>query len=177
MSGTRAAIGYAKAILEFSETANATELVNQDMSAIKTALTSSADLAELMVSPVIEGKAKYNVLLNVFPDVQEQTKSLFRLLLENKRFALLEAIAVKYSAIFDEKAGIETAYVTTAVALTSDLKQKVIATAATFSNKKISINNIIDPSILGGFVLRIGDQQYNASVASRLHELKREFSY
>ena len=177
MSGTRAAIRYAKAILEFSETANATELVNQDMSAIKTALTSSADLAELMVSPVIEGKAKYNVLLNVFPDVQEQTKSLFRLLLENKRFALLEAITIKYNAIFEEKAGVETAYVTTAVALTSELEQKVIATASTFSNKKITINNIIDPSILGGFVLRIGDQQYNASVASRLQELKREFSY
>jgi len=177
MSGTRAAIRYAKAILEFSETANATEQVNQDMLSIRAALVSSAALAELMVSPVIEGKAKYNVLLNVFPDVQEQTKSLFRLLLENKRFALLEAITIKYNAIFEEKAGVETAYVTTAVALTSELEQKVIATASTFSNKKITINNIIDPSILGGFVLRIGDQQYNASVASRLQELKREFSY
>ncbi len=177
MSGTRAAIRYAKAILEFSETANATEQVNQDMLSIRAALVSSADLAELMVSPVIEGKAKYDILLKVFPNVQEQTKSLFRLLLENKRFALLEAITIKYNAIFEEKAGVETAYVTTAVALTSELEQKVIATASTFSNKKITINNIIDPFIIGGFVLRIGDQQYNASVATRLQDLKREFSY
>jgi len=41
---------------------------------------------------------------------------------------------------------------------------------------KITIENIVDPAIIGGFILRIGDQQYNASVSNRLQELKREFS-
>ena len=53
---------------------------------------------------------------------------------------------------------------------------KVLAKIATFSNKKITIQNTIDPTIIGGFILRIGDMQYNASVASKLQELKREFS-
>jgi F-type H+-transporting ATPase subunit delta len=51
-----------------------------------------------------------------------------------------------------------------------------LAKIATFSDKKITIENIVDPSIIGGFVLRIGDKQYNASVANRLQELKRELS-
>jgi len=72
--------------------------------------------------------------------------------------------------------GVEVAKVTTAIALTAELERKVLATIATISDKKITIENIIDPAIIGGFILRIGDKQYNASVANRLQELKREFS-
>jgi F-type H+-transporting ATPase subunit delta len=50
----------------------------------------------------------------------------------------------------------------------------VLAKIKEFSNKKITIQNIVDPNIIGGFVLRIGDKQYNASVASKLGELKRQ---
>jgi F-type H+-transporting ATPase subunit delta len=46
-----------------------------------------------------------------------------------------------------------------------------------FSSNTISITNVVDPSIIGGFVLRIGDKQYNASVANKLQQLKREFTY
>jgi len=56
------------------------------------------------------------------------------------------------------------------------MKAKVLSKILTFSNKKINIENIVDPSIIGGFILRIGDQQYNASVANRLQVLKRELS-
>jgi F-type H+-transporting ATPase subunit delta len=78
--------------------------------------------------------------------------------------------------LFDEVKGIEIAIVTTAFPITPDLETKVMAKIATFSNKKITIQNIVDPSIIGGFILRIGDKQYNASVSNRLRELKREFS-
>jgi F-type H+-transporting ATPase subunit delta len=72
--------------------------------------------------------------------------------------------------------GVEIAKVTTAIAMTVELESKVLATIATISDKKITIENIVDPSIIGGFILRIGDKQYNASVANRLQELKREFA-
>jgi F-type H+-transporting ATPase subunit delta len=45
-----------------------------------------------------------------------------------------------------------------------------------FSDKKITIKNIVDPEIIGGFILRIGDKQYNASLANRLQVLKRELT-
>jgi F-type H+-transporting ATPase subunit delta len=51
-----------------------------------------------------------------------------------------------------------------------------LAKATSISTKKITIQNTVDPSIIGGFILRIGDKQYNASVSNRLQELKREFS-
>ncbi len=56
------------------------------------------------------------------------------------------------------------------------LEAKVLAKVATLSDKKITIENVVDPSIIGGFILRIGDNQYNASVANRLQVLKRELT-
>jgi F-type H+-transporting ATPase subunit delta len=98
------------------------------------------------------------------------------LLQENKRFEILASIATQYNALYDTMNNLETAKVTTAFPITSELEAQVLAKIATISDKKITIENIVDPAIIGGFILRIGDKQYNASVANRLQELKREFS-
>jgi F-type H+-transporting ATPase subunit delta len=97
-------------------------------------------------------------------------------LFENKRFEILEYIAVEYGKLFDIQNDVEVAKVTTAIPMDAALEAKVLAKIATFSNKKITIENTIDPAIIGGFILRIGDKQYNASVANRLQVLKRELS-
>jgi F-type H+-transporting ATPase subunit delta len=173
---SRAAIRYAKAILETAVSTGKANKVNDDMKSIIAAVNSSADLKEFLASPIITSEVKMNVLSEVFGSVQADTKSLFRLLQENKRFEILEAIATQFNAQFDEMNGVEVAKVTTAFPITADLEAKILAKATSISTKKITIQNTVDPSIIGGFILRIGDKQYNASVSNRLHELKREFS-
>ena len=173
---SRAAIRYAKAILETAVSTGKANQVNDDMKSIITAVNSSADLKEFLASPIITSEVKMNVLSEVFGSVQADTKSLFRLLQENKRFEILEAIATQFNAQFDEMNGVEVAKVTTAFPITADLEAKILAKATSISTKKITIQNTVDPSIIGGFILRIGDKQYNASVSNRLQELKREFS-
>ena len=78
--------------------------------------------------------------------------------------------------LLDEMNGVEVAKVTTAIPMDDEMKGKVLDKIRTFSNKKVNIVNVVDPSIIGGFILRIGDQQYNASIANRLQVLKRELS-
>ncbi len=173
---SRAAIRYAKAIIETAVSSGKAIQVNEDMKSIITAVDSSTDLKDFLISPIIKSDIKMKALLEVFGSVQSETKSLFRLLQENKRFEILVAIASQYNAQFDEMNGIEVAKVTTAFPITADLEAKILAKAATISTKKLTIQNTIDPSIIGGFILRIGDKQYNASVSNRLQELKREFS-
>jgi F-type H+-transporting ATPase subunit delta len=173
---SRAAIRYAKAILETAVSNGKASQVNEDMKSIITAVSSSTDLKEFLTSPIIISEVKMKALSEVFASVQADTKSLFRLLQENKRFEILEAIASQYITQFDEMNGVEVANVTTAFPITADLEAKILAKAATISTKKLTIQNTIDPSIIGGFILRIGDKQYNASVSNRLQELKREFS-
>ena len=173
---SRAAIRYAKAILDIAQTSGKAEAVKNDMQSILTAISESTELKDFLSSPVIKMDLKKSALSEIFSNVQAETNSLFNLLFENKRFEILESIAVQYHKLYDESNGVEVAKVTTAFPITPELQTKVLAKITEFSSKKITIENIVDPAIIGGFILRVGDQQYNASVASKLSELKREFS-
>ena len=176
MSGSRAAIRYAKAILEIADSKGVASEVSADMTLIATTITGNSELTHFIQNPLIKTDTKKNVVLEVFASVNPVTQSLFHLLLENKRFEILAAIAVEYNNLFDVMNGVEVAKVTTAFPMDAALEAKVLAKIATFSDKKVTIENTVDASIIGGFILRIGDKQYNASVANRLHVLKRELS-
>lgn len=171
---SRAAIRYAKAILDIANSNGKATNVNEDMKSIVAAVVESAELKEFLSNPTVKGDVKVAALSEVFASVQNETKSLFRLLLENKRFEILPAVASQYNLLFDELNGVEVAKVTTAFPITPELEAKVLAKIKEFSNKSVTINNIVDESIIGGFILRIGDKQYNASVANSLQTLKRE---
>ena len=138
---------------------------------------SNSELSSFIQNPLVKTDAKKDVVSEVFASVNPVTQSIFQLLLENKRFEILDSIAVEYNKLFDIMNGVEVAKVTTAVPMDAELEAKVSAKIASISSsKKITIENIVDPAILGGFILKIGDKQYNASIADRLQVLKRELS-
>ncbi len=176
MSNTRAAIRYAKAILDLANSRNSANEVNDNMLLIASTIASNEELYIFITNPTTAVDLKQNALLEVFAGINTTTKGLFRLLFENKRFEILGDIASEYSLLFDEQNGVETAEVTTAIAMDAALEAKVLAKIATLSNKKIIIKNQVNPAIIGGFILKIGDKQYNASVANKLSNLKRELA-
>ena len=176
MASTRAAIRYAKAILDLAISKGVAELVHADMKLIASTIKTNLELSTFIANPTTKVEVKEKALLEIFAGVNNVTQGLFHLLFENKRFEILEAIATEYSALSDVMNGIEIAKVTTAIPMDADLETKVKAKIASLSDKKITIENIVDESIIGGFILRIGDKQYNASVANRLQVLKRELS-
>jgi len=141
------------------------------------AIKENGELHEFLSNPIVNGSIKMNALIEIFPSLQAETKGLFQLLVANKRFEILSAITFQFNTLFDIASGIEQAVVTTAVPLTAELEAQVTNKLKEFSSNTISITNVVDPSIIGGFVLRIGDKQYNASVANKLQQLKREFTY
>lgn len=176
MAGARAAIRYAKAVLSLASDKNTTEVVNTDMKLIAKTFAESKDLNSMLQSPIVSSSVKKTVLLEVFKDSNEITKNLIDTLITNKRLPLLVAVALKYNFLFDELTGTQTAQVTTAVPLTDELRIKVLAKVKELTGKDVEIKSIVDESILGGFILRVGDIQYNASIANKLNKLKREFT-
>jgi F-type H+-transporting ATPase subunit delta len=176
MAGARAAIRYAKAVLSLATDQKSADAVNNDMKLIATTIAESKDLSEALQSPVIPSSVKKAVLLDVFKKADKTTLGLIDTLITNNRIDILGDVASKYSQLLDESKGIELATVTTAVALTADLEKKVLAKAKELTGKNVEVKSIVDESILGGFILRIGDLQYNASVANQLNKLKREFT-
>ena len=176
MSGVRAAIRYAKAVLSLASDQKTAEVVNNDMKLIANTIAESKDLSEMLQSPVVPSSVKKSVLLDIFKNSNKTTLSLIDILITNNRINLLSNVAVKYNQLFDQSKGIELATVTTAIALTPDLEEKALAKAKELTGKNVELENIIDENILGGFILRVGDVQYNASVANQLNKLKREFT-
>ncbi|MBT8317669.1 MAG: ATP synthase F1 subunit delta [Lutibacter sp.] len=176
MSGSRAAIRYAKAILSFALEQQKEVQVNEDMMLIATTIEESDELQVLLTSPVIKTELKKAALNQLFASkVSSLTIGLINLLIDNKRLAILSYVAKKYTVLFDKLKGIEVAKVTSAFPLTDALNKKVLSKVKELTGKEATIENVINPEIIGGFILRIGDVQYDASVANKLQGLKRQF--
>lgn len=176
MAGARAAIRYAKAVLSLATDRGTAETVNNDMKLIVDTIAQNKNLSDTLQSPVIGATTKKTILLEVFKNTNKTTLSLLETLAANNRIAILGDVASKYSQLFDQSKGIQLATVTTAVPLTDALKQQVQAKAKELTGKDIEVQGIVDENIIGGFILRVGDIQYNASIANQLNKLKREFT-
>lgn len=175
MSGTRAAIRYAKAILSVAEDNNTSAKIHEEMNHIANAIASKPELNEALKSPVVKLSEKTAVLENIFSKFGKEVKSLFNTLAQNKRVDLLEQITLQYKRLYDELNYKEQATVTTAVPMTEALEKKIMAKLKALSSKEVTLTKIVDETILGGFILRVGDKQYNASVSNQLNEIKSKF--
>lgn len=176
MSGTRAAGRYAKAILNFALDKKNEVEVNNDMLLIAKTVEESNDLKLLLNSPVLKSEIKKSALKAVFSDkVSEITLKSINLLIENKRLSILGDVAEKYTILYDELKGIQVAKVTSAIPLTETLNAKVLSKVKEITGKEATIESNVNPDIIGGFILRIGDIQYDASIANKLQVLKRQF--
>jgi F-type H+-transporting ATPase subunit delta len=89
---------------------------------------------------------------------------------------MLNEVALKYIILNEQLKGQDVAVVTTALPLTKDLEKKILAQVAKITGNEVTIANKIDEAIIGGFVLRVGDLQFDASVANKLSNLRREFT-
>ncbi|MGI9530940.1 ATP synthase F1 subunit delta [Lutimonas sp.] len=176
MVGTRAALRYAKATLNLAKEKGFAKEVNDDMILIQSTIEENHDLEIMLKSPVIKSAAKTAVLKDIFgKKVNDITMGLINLLIENRRPALLELVAKEYIVIYDFLQGIEVAQVISAVPLTKDLEKAILKRVEEALGKQISLNNVVDPSIIGGFVLRVGDKLYDSSVSYRLNNLLSQF--
>ena len=175
MTGTRAAIRYAKAILSVATDNQSSDKIQLEMNQIEHAIVSNPALNEALKSPVVKLSEKVGILDKVFNSFSAEMKLLFQTLAQNKRIDLLEEISLQYKRLYDQLNNKEDATVTTAVPMTPAMEAKVTTKLKTLSSKEINLKKIVDETILGGFILRVGDQQYNASVSNQLNELKNKF--
>lgn len=173
---SRAAIRYAKALLSLANTNNVAEVVNADMTHIAETISNNKELSEMLHNPILPSAKKNEVLRAVFTTVNALTNNLFDTLAQNKRTHLLHAIGNAFTQLYNESKGNQIAQVTTATAITPQLEAKILDKVTQLTGKQATLVNTIDESILGGFILRVGDMQYNASIANKLKQLKREFT-
>jgi F-type H+-transporting ATPase subunit delta len=130
----------------------------------------------MLKSPIIKSAVKKTILTELFGEkINAISHGVINLLIENKRLPLLPLVASEYTIIYDFLKGVEVAQVTSAIPLNKDLENRILKKVKEMSGKDISLKNIIDPSILGGFILRVGDKQYDSSISGQLNQLRSMF--
>jgi F-type H+-transporting ATPase subunit delta len=176
MSNIRLSSRYAKSLLELCKERNEVDVVLGDMKSILEATQESKDLALLLASPVVSGDKKQRVLNSIFKNWSTTTSSFVQLIVGKGRESELSAIATSFIDQVNSMRGIHHAEVISAVALDEVTKGALLKMAEKMAGGQIILNERIDASLIGGFVLRVNGQEYNASVTGKLNKIKKDFS-
>ena len=170
---SRVAIRYSKAFLEYAIEKKASNHINDDFKNILSVISNSDELKEFLSNPIISSKLKSKTLLEVFSDLTEDTKSIIFLLSKNRRLSILSQVAEDFIFRLKKYEGRTTALITTAVPLNEELKKLMYSKAKMMTTFEVEIENKIDPSIVGGFIINVGDKELNASISNQIESLNR----
>ena len=176
MKGHSVGNRYAKALLEYAISQGKEKVVMKDMTGINKALSETPDFNKALKNPVLSSSQKHRLLKETFKGVHKISLQLFSLLEANNRMAYLDVMVLAYLAAYEDYLGNIKATVTTAIPISTALKEKVLEKAKALTDKKITLENTIDPAVLGGFVLQLDDLRYDASIAYQLNTLKGQLT-
>lgn len=177
MSEYRIASRYAKSLIDLSVEKGQLEEVNKDMLLFSQMLEENRDFLLMLKSPIITHDKKLAILNQVFEGkVNELTLSVFLILTRKHREAYLPQIATEFHHQYNLNQGVEEATVTTTFPLDDKLRSEFAKVVEQISKKKVELTEKVDESLIGGFILKIGDRQIDDSVSSRLQAMRVEFT-
>jgi F-type H+-transporting ATPase subunit delta len=178
MAYSRAASRYVKSLLGLAVEKNALEDVHRDMLLFSDAISKSRPFELLLQSPVIKHDKKLDILKKIFTGkVHNLTMAFFEIITRKNREPILVGVAREFHNAYNEYKGIGKATVTTAIPLDSKLRSELEKLVLKYSDKKeMELVEKVDPDLIGGFVLDVGDRQVDASIKSKIKTLKLKFS-
>jgi len=164
---------YAKSLIELAKEKNALEAVFEDMKLFKDTASKNRGLMLALKSPVVRHEKKLAILKAIFHDrVDPISYAIFIIITKKNRESILDAIADEFIKLYDENQGILSATVITTTPLTEELRKQFIDIVASATGKNVKLEEKVDSGLIGGYVLRVNDRQIDASLRSRLNELK-----
>lgn len=175
---SKAGARYAKSLIDLSTEQNALEEIKNDMVFFEQVVDDNSELEAILKNPIVPLDKKAGILNDLFGSkVHQITNSFLKLVVNKGRAAILFDTAKQFIAQYNAIKGIVTAEVTSAIALTDASKAEVVALV----KKEIGANEVIvkekvDEKLIGGFILKVGDKQFDASIANGLNKLKKEFA-
>ena len=176
MSELRVAARYAKSLLDLSNEQGTLDTVKQDMDLFANTLEGSRDLRLLLRNPIVKHDKKLAILRRLFEGkVSDLTMRFFTIITQKNREDALEFVAPEFIRQFNVLRGIQAAEVTTATPLTPELRAHVEGLVKDQTGGQVLLTEHVDASLIGGFVLRIGDRQIDDSVRTRLNRLRTSF--
>ena len=176
MSEFKVASRYAKSLIDLAQEKGNLESVKQDMEQFVAVLSANKELQAVLKNPIMKQDKKVNILDALFEKkIDPAITAFFHIMIRKGRASILYATAREFIREYDEVKGIAHATVVSAKTLSAqnlDTLRKVIASEI---GAEVILKNETDPALIGGFVVKVGDRQVDASIAGKLRKLERHF--
>jgi F-type H+-transporting ATPase subunit delta len=178
MADSRVASRYVKSLLGLAVEKGALDKVHDDMLLFSKVCKENRAFTLMLRNPIIKHDKKREILEKIFKGkVNALTLAIFDIITRKNREPLLPAIADGFHFAYNEHNGVGGASVTTAVPLDKKLREEIELIVKKLNDKKkVEIEEKVDPELIGGFILNVGDRQIDASIKNRLKALKVKFS-
>ncbi len=174
---TKVAKRYAKSLISLSNEKGIIDSVNNDMQLFAAVCIENNDLALLLSTPIIHSDKKLSILKQIFAHrVNIMTMTFFEIVIRKGREKYLIQIAKNFITQYKILKKILTAEIVSAVGLDDKLRKQVYELLRNNENSEVELMEKVDKKLIGGFVLRIGDKQYDASVVASIRKLKQAFA-
>ncbi len=169
---------YARALFELARDRQKLDVVEQELSAVTEILNDHAELRKVLMHPQVGIEAKKEILTTLFSGkISEESMNFLQLIVDRRREQYLGDVTEEYIKLANEARGVADATVISAREL-NDTEQKQIADQFGKKLKKtLRVQSKVDPSIIGGLVIRIGDRLYDGSVAGKLAQFQHQLKH
>ena len=176
MAETKVSLRYANSLLDLTSEKDNLNEISSDMELVLTAIRSSSDLRNLLESPVIKQEMKQSILNEIFKNkIGIDTLNFIEFIVKKRREDILSSIIEKFLELRDIKLGFVRAEIKTSFDFTDGQKENLRKRLENLLNKKAYLNFVVDKTVLGGFIAKVGDTVYDASVKHQLELLRKEF--
>ncbi|MEA3444730.1 MAG: ATP synthase F1 subunit delta [Bacteroidota bacterium] len=174
MNQSKISVRYAKALFQLAKEKQLTGIIKEDMIVVQTIAKSVEEFQLLIESPTIKVKKKQEIFELIFgKSVNKITLDFLLLILKNKRELHIADIARNFLDIARKELGVKSASFVSVVDIDKETAAEIQQTTEKFFKTKIDLIHETNPDLIGGYILRVEDQQFDASVATKLNKIKR----
>ncbi len=175
MSHSKVAARYAKSLYSLARSQGSAEAVLADMVTYQKTLKENRALDLTIKSPIIQGSRKQSILDVIFgKSFQNITQAFIRLVVAKGREKDLTEIAKAYIQEDKRQKGISDCEIISAVSLSPELRSQIGLQAEKMAGGKVEITEKVDPSLIGGYILRVHDLEWDASVKTNLSKIREQ---
>lgn len=174
MSEAIAARRYAEALFQLANEKDMIDQLLEELSVVREVFSKHEQLHTFLKHPRVNSAKKKQLLDEVFQNMHKYIINILKLLVERERTEITPSIIDHYFQMVNDAKGIAEAKVFSVRKLTADEKDALSNSfAKRFNKKAIEIKNIIDPSIIGGLKILVGNTLYDGSVSGKLQRIER----
>ena len=177
MSEIQVASRYAKSLIDLAEEQDSLEAIKADIESFVSVMRQNSQLQAVLQNPIIGTDKKIAILNQLFgSSFHKVIIAFFKVVVSKGRAEVLYATAKEFLNEYNNRKDIIHAVVTSAAPLTEEQKSQISTLVVEATKAQVVLETLVDPDLIGGFVLKVGDKQVDTSIATSLNKLKKEFS-